>query len=58
MLTRCRGTRVEGSLVHLFVGRGNFHAAGVDLAPGDSVRAVGPLDVDGDGELLVVTVEP
>lgn len=56
VLTRCRGTRVDGSLVHLFVGGGNFHVAGTDLAPGDSVRAVGPLDIDGDGELLVVSV--
>lgn len=57
VLTRCRGSRVEGSLVHLFVGRGNFHVDGVDLAAGDSVRTVGPLEIDGDGELLVVSVE-
>jgi hypothetical protein len=44
-------------LVHLFVGHGNFHVAGVDLAMGDSVRAAGPLEIDGDGELLVVSVE-
>jgi len=56
VLTRCRSARVDGSLVHLFVGRGNFHVAGVDLAVGDSVRAVGPLEIDGDGELLVVSV--
>ena len=54
---RCRSTRVDGSLVHLFVGRGNFHVGGVDLAAGDSVRAGGPLEIDGDGELLVVSVE-
>jgi len=30
--------------------------AGFDLAAGDSVRAAGPLELDGDGELLVVTV--
>lgn len=57
VLTRCRSSRVDGSLVHLFVGRGNFHVAGVDLAAGDSVRALGPLEIDGDGELLVVSVE-
>jgi quercetin 2,3-dioxygenase len=56
VFTRCRGVRIDGSLVHLFVGRGNFHAAGVDLTAGDSVRAAGPLEIDGDGELLVVTV--
>jgi hypothetical protein len=54
--TRCRDARIDGGLVHLFVGAGNFHVAGVDLAAGDSVRAAGPLDVDGDGELLVVTL--
>jgi hypothetical protein len=58
VLTRCRGTCVTGSLVHVFVGSGNFHVAGVDLARGDSVRAAGPLELDGDGDLLVVTVEP
>jgi quercetin 2,3-dioxygenase len=57
VLSRCRAVAVGGSLVHLFVGRGNFHVAGVDLAAGDSVRAVGPLEIDGDGELLVVSVE-
>lgn len=57
VLTRCRGARVDGSLVHLFVGHGNFHVAGIDLAAGDSVRTVGPLEIDGDGELLVVSVE-
>jgi len=56
VLKRCRGTRVDGSLVHLFVGRGNFHVDGSDLAAGDSVRAVGPLEIDGDGDLLVVSV--
>jgi redox-sensitive bicupin YhaK (pirin superfamily) len=57
VLTRARSTRIEGALVHLFVGRGNFHTAGVDIAAGDSVRAAGPVEVDGDGELLVVSVE-
>jgi redox-sensitive bicupin YhaK (pirin superfamily) len=57
VLTRGRGSRIDGSLVHLFVGRGNFHVHGVDLAAGDSVRAVGPLEIDGDGQLLVVSVE-
>jgi hypothetical protein len=56
VLTRCRSTQLDGALVHLFVGRGNFHVAGVDLAQGDSVRAVGALEIDGDGELLVVSV--
>jgi quercetin 2,3-dioxygenase len=56
VLTRCRGNRVAGSLVHLFVGRGNFHVSGFDLLAGDSVRAAGTLELDGDGELLVVTV--
>ena len=56
VLTRCRGARVDGSLVHLFVGAGNFHVAGKDLAAGDSVRAAGALEIDGDGQLLVVTV--
>jgi hypothetical protein len=56
VLRRCRGGKVAAPLVHLFVGRGNFHVAGFDLAAGDSVRAAGPLELDGDGELLVVTV--
>jgi hypothetical protein len=56
VLTRCRSTGVAGPLVHLFVGSGNFHVAGQDLAAGDSVRAGGELEVDGDGELLVVIV--
>jgi redox-sensitive bicupin YhaK (pirin superfamily) len=57
VVTRARATRVAGSLVHLFVAAGNFHASGTDLAPGDSLRTRGPLDIDGDGQLLVVTVE-
>ena len=56
VLKRCRATLVDGSLVHLFVGRGNFHLEGMDLAPGDAVRAIGPLEIDGDGDLLVVSV--
>jgi hypothetical protein len=56
VLRRCRGHQVDASLVHLFVGRGNFHVAGFDVAAGDSVRAAGMLELDGDGELLVVTV--
>jgi hypothetical protein len=56
VLRRCRGTGLAASLVHLYVGTGNFHVAGVDLVAGDSVRATGELEVDGDGELLVVTV--
>lgn len=58
VLRRCRGTRVEASLVHLFVGTGNFHTAGFDLVAGDAVRATAGVEVDGDGELLVVTVKP
>lgn len=58
VLTRCRGTRIRASLLHLFVGAGNFHVGGTDLVPGDSVRASGPLEIDGDGQLLVVSVEP
>ncbi|HZC69702.1 MAG TPA: pirin family protein [Jatrophihabitans sp.] len=54
VLRRCRGSRVDAPLVHLLVGSGNFHVAGADLAAGDSVRAAGPVEVDGDGELLVV----
>jgi redox-sensitive bicupin YhaK (pirin superfamily) len=54
VLRRCRGSRIEAGLVHLFVGTGNFHVAGADLAAGDSVRAAGSVEVDGDGELLVV----
>jgi hypothetical protein len=54
VLSRCRGERLAAALIHLFVGRGYFHVAGVDLAPGDSVRATGGVEVDGDGELLVV----
>jgi hypothetical protein len=55
VLTRCRGIRIESVLGFLFVARGNFHVAGADLAEGDSVRAAGPVEVDGDGELLAVT---
>lgn len=57
VLRRCRGVRLDAALVHLFVGAGNFHVAGTDLAPGDSVRAAEPVEVDGDGELLVVSVD-
>ena len=56
VLTRCRGEVVGGALVHLFVGSGNFHVAGADLAPGDSVRATGAVEIDGDGALLVVAM--
>lgn len=51
---RCRSTRIAASLIHLFVGSGSFHAGGSDLAAGDSVRATGAIEVDGDGELLVL----
>lgn len=58
VLDRCRDARIEAPLVFLFVGSGNFHVAGADLAAGDSLRAAGPVAVDGNGELLVVSVEP
>jgi hypothetical protein len=45
---------VDGALAHLFVGSGNFCIEGVDVASGDSVRAAGTVEVDGDGALLVV----
>jgi redox-sensitive bicupin YhaK (pirin superfamily) len=56
---RCRDTRLDAAMQHLYVARGNFHTCGQDLATGDSVRVSGgSLIVDGDGELLVVaTVE-
>jgi hypothetical protein len=54
VLARCRGHVVDGTLVHLFVGSGNFHVDGVDLVAGDSVRAAGRLEIDGYGALLVV----
>lgn len=53
VLRRCRSARIAAPLIHLFVAAGNFHVAGTDLAPGDSVRAVGAVEVDGDGQLLV-----
>jgi redox-sensitive bicupin YhaK (pirin superfamily) len=56
VLRRARGTRIGAPLVHLFVARGNFHVAGSDLAIGDSVRAAGAVEVDGDGELLVLAL--
>jgi redox-sensitive bicupin YhaK (pirin superfamily) len=57
VLRRCRSTRIVAPLVHLFVAAGNFHVAGHDLVSGDSVRATADVEIDGDGELLVVTVE-
>jgi redox-sensitive bicupin YhaK (pirin superfamily) len=51
---RCRGTGIAAPLIHLFVAGGNFHVSGVDLSVGDSVRAAGEVEVDGDGELLVL----
>jgi hypothetical protein len=56
VLTRCRHHVETGALVFLFVGSGNFHVDGVDLAVGDSVRASGAPEIDGDGQLLVVRV--
>jgi hypothetical protein len=58
VLRRCRGTRIEAPLAHLFVGSGNFHVEGSDLSAGDSVRATRSVDVDGDGQLLVVSLSP
>ena len=44
--------------VHLYVASGAFEAAGVALAPGDSLRAASQVvTVTGSGELLVVRVE-
>ncbi|HKC27422.1 MAG TPA: pirin family protein [Jatrophihabitans sp.] len=57
VLRRCRSTRIVAPLVHLFVAIGNFHVAGHDLVSGDSVRATDAVEIDGDGELLVVTVD-
>lgn len=57
VLRRCRGTRLSAPLLHLFVAAGNFHLAGDDLAAGDAVRAAEEVEIDGDGELLVVRVE-
>jgi quercetin 2,3-dioxygenase len=54
VLRRCRGSRIEAPLVHLYVASGNFHLSGSDLVAGDSVRAAGGVEADGDGELLVV----
>jgi quercetin 2,3-dioxygenase len=54
VLRRCRSTRFAAPLVHLFVTAGNYHVAGQDLVAGDSVRAPDVVEVDGDGELLVV----
>lgn len=52
---RCRDTRLQAAMLHLYVATGNFHTRGYDLAAGDSVRASGQsLTVDGDGELLVL----
>lgn len=56
VVTRARGAAITGALVHLLVAAGNFHVAGADLASGDSVRAAGRLEIDGDGQLLVVSV--
>lgn len=54
---RCRSARFGASFVHLYVAAGNFHVAGSDLRPGDTVRASGePVEVDGDGELLVLQI--
>ena len=54
VLTHCRAAAVSGALVFLFVGSGNFHVNGVDLAAGDSVQATDALEIDGDGQLLVL----
>jgi redox-sensitive bicupin YhaK (pirin superfamily) len=58
MQRRCRSARFTAPFVHLFVAAGNFHVAGSDLRPGDSVRGAGEtIEVDGDGELLVLTLD-
>lgn len=57
VLRRCRGRMIEAALVHLFVARGNFHLAGTDLAAGDSARVAGSVEIDGDGELLVIRLD-
>jgi redox-sensitive bicupin YhaK (pirin superfamily) len=56
VLGRCRGSHIDAPLVHLFVARGNFHVGGSDISEGDSVRTAGPVEIDGDGQLLVVSV--
>lgn len=56
VLRRCRGTRIAAPLIHLFVGVGNFHVEGTDLTVGDSLRAAGSVEIDGNGELLAVTL--
>jgi hypothetical protein len=50
---------VAAPFVHLYVAAGRYAVGGHDLGPGDSLRAAGEaLDVDGDGQLLIVaTVE-
>ena len=51
-----RGRRdVEAEWMHLFVVGGVWAVDGVDLLPGDSVRAQGRVSVVGSGELLLVS---
>ena len=46
---------LDGALVHAFVASGAFHVNGMQLGPGDSLRARDELlVVDGAGQLLVV----
>lgn len=47
------GAVTTGGPAHLFVARGSFTAAGQALGPGDSLRADGPVDVTGQGDLLL-----
>jgi redox-sensitive bicupin YhaK (pirin superfamily) len=57
VLHRARDQRLPAATtVHLYVAMGRFTVSGHDLGPGDSLRASEvTLDVEGDGQLLVVT---
>lgn len=46
--------RLAAPRAHLYVARGAFVVAGTELGEGDSARAVAPVDVTGNGDLLVV----
>lgn len=48
--------RLTAPRTHLYVARGAFAVAGTELAEGDSVRTDEPVDVSGDGDLLVVVL--
>ena len=49
-----RATRLTAPRAHLYVAHGAFVVTGTDLAEGDSVRTDEPVDVTGNGDLLVV----